>query len=88
MTKRNKFKITHRRGFRFIATSSGMTLSGRKQKQVFIHYHRSNAEDLRDAEVGDAAYENYLRDPSGARPLDDLMAEWDALDAEREKARR
>ena len=88
MAKRSGFRMTHRRGFRFIAASNGMTISGREQKQVFVHQHRSRSEDLRDAELGDAAYENYLRDPSGARPLDELMAEWDALDAEREKARR
>lgn len=31
--------------------------------------------------IADAAYEAYLRDPSGARPLDELMAEWEASDA-------
>ena len=49
---------------------------------------KEQLEDLQDARVADIAYEEHLRDPSGARPLDELMAEWDAKDAERAKAKR
>jgi hypothetical protein len=38
-------------------------------------------EDALDASVGDAAYEEYLRDPSGAAPLEPPQPEWSSAPA-------
>ncbi len=38
-------------------------------------------EDLYDVRAADAAYAEYKRDPSTARPIEELIAEWDARDA-------
>jgi hypothetical protein len=65
-----------------------MPVSIRKQKQIFIHHFKMDSEDLHDTKIADAAYEDYLRDPSGARSLDELMEKWDAMDAKREQTRR
>lgn len=66
-------------GFRFPSTA--------KLKQLFVHPSKIGVEDARDARIADAAYEAYLKDPSGARPLDELIVEWEAMDAKRENAK-
>jgi hypothetical protein len=70
------------KGFRFFSA---------KAKSKFIHFFKlesKKAEDAHDAKIADAAYEAYLRDPSGARPLDELMAEWDAMDAKQKDVKQ
>jgi prevent-host-death family protein len=39
-------------------------------------------EDLHDLRLAEAAYAEYLRDPSTARPWEEVVAEWHAKDAE------
>jgi prevent-host-death family protein len=38
-------------------------------------------EDLQDLRLAEAAYDEYLRDPTTARPFDEVVAEWHAQDA-------
>jgi hypothetical protein len=78
------------KGFRHLY-KKGVPAPAKKEKQIFVHYFKiesTSAEDAHDAKLADAAYEAYLRDPSGARPLDELVAEWEAMDAKREKVRK
>jgi hypothetical protein len=42
---------------------------------------KEQLEDLYDIRAADAAHAEYKRDPSTARPLDELIAEWEAMDA-------
>jgi hypothetical protein len=51
-----------------------------------IHYEdylalQEQIEDLQDIRLAEAAYAEYLRDPSTARPFDEVVAEWHARDA-------
>lgn len=48
---------------------------------------REQLEDLHDLRLAEAAYAAYKRDPSGARPIEELMAEWEARDAAEEAAK-
>jgi hypothetical protein len=38
-------------------------------------------EDLQDLRLAEAAFNEYRRDPSTARPFDEVVAEWHAQDA-------
>jgi PHD/YefM family antitoxin component YafN of YafNO toxin-antitoxin module len=63
-----------------------------KRVAVVIPYEdflavREQLEDLYDLRLAEAAYEAYLRDPSGARSLKELKAEWAAKDAEEDAAK-
>jgi PHD/YefM family antitoxin component YafN of YafNO toxin-antitoxin module len=63
-----------------------------KRVAVVIPYEdflavREQLEDLYDLRMAEAAYDAYLRDPSGARPLKELKAEWAAKDAEEDVAK-
>jgi hypothetical protein len=76
-------------GFRFRKLS--VPQPKKRAKSKLVHYFKMShvdSEDARDAKIADAAYEAYLHDPSGARPLDELIAEWEEMDAKQEKARK
>jgi prevent-host-death family protein len=45
---------------------------------------REQLEDLHDLRLAEAAYAEYKREPSRARPIEELIAEWDAQDAAEE----
>jgi prevent-host-death family protein len=47
---------------------------------------REQLEDLYDLRLAEAAYAEYKRDPSRARPIEELIAEWEARDAAEEAA--
>ena len=68
-------------------------LVGRGNKPVVavIHYDdfvalREQLEDLNDLRQAEAAIAEYERDPSTARPWEEIKAEWDARDAAQEQA--
>lgn len=44
-------------------------------------------EDLSDLRDADAAYREYLRDPSRAIPIEEAIAHWEAIDDAQEKDR-
>lgn len=63
-----------------------------KRVAVMIPYEdflavREQLEDLYDLRLAETAYEAYLRDPSGARSLKELKAEWATKDAEEDAAK-